>query len=132
MVNQLSIRIGRCFDYCFDIWVFDKIFLIDLLLITNYFLHNKTKNPGQKKMLNHKINKLTRILKANKEDIEYGFLYLKHNGIIFEDSNYLFINLDILKKMIRNAKKTDGSNVIIQSNFELMIKPELDLNLFLH
>ncbi len=112
--------------------IFDKEFLINLFIICNSFLHKGMKIGKSKKQINKKLSDLSKTLKLSKEDTEYCFIYLKHNNIIFENMDYFFVNLNLLKKLLKEEKDITGkrSFIILQSNYELLVKPECSLNSF--
>lgn len=106
---------------------YDQSFFLDLVLAANYFFHNKVKKGKNKKNINQKIKIIAKLLKLNIEDIEYIFLFLTQNNILYEKSGYYFVNLNILIKHLKKEKKDENNTIIAQSNFELIVKPELSL-----
>ncbi|MBU1078030.1 MAG: helicase-associated domain-containing protein [Spirochaetes bacterium] len=105
----------------------DKDFLINLLLITDFFLHTGIKIGSTKKNINQTLRSISKTLRTNPEDIEYCFLYLKHNNIIYEEKNYFLVNLNLLKKLIKEGKADNSSFIVLQSNYELLVKPEVSM-----
>ncbi len=105
-------------------------FNFNILLITSFILHNKMKYPKAKSSFKIKLNKLATAAKASPEEIEYTFLYLVRQGIIYTENEFLFINLDLIKNLLKKEykKKENTKSIIIQPNFELLVKPEISLS----
>ncbi len=109
----------------------------NLLIIVNFIFHNKIKFK-RKNSFNSKIKLLAEILQSTYDEIEYIFLYLLQQSYISIEEGYLKVNWDAIYLLILNGvrikkNKDDIHNtVIFQNNFEIIVKPEIDLKNFLY
>ncbi len=108
----------------------NKEFLFNLMLIANFISHKRIKNDSIKKIFSQKLKNLPGMLKIKKNDLEHYYNYLQEQNIIFENNKYLSINLNLLKKLIKNEKEKNIKNIILQSNFDLLVKPEISIQAF--
>jgi len=104
-------------------------FNLSLIYVASFVLHNKLKYNLNKTTLNLKFKKLANNLKINPEQIEYAFIYLKNQGIIYNNENFFDVNLILLQNLLKKFLKTESPKnvIIIQPNFEIIAKPNIAL-----
>lgn len=100
----------------------NDIFLYNTFCLANLFFHQPFTNRN---LLNSKLKKLSDSMKASFEDVKYSYNYLQQNGILYEVPPYSFVNFSLLKKLVREKGRRGGPFVILQPNFELLIRPEI-------
>ncbi len=108
-------------------------FNFNILLVSCFILHNKIKYPGSKSRFKIRLNKLADSAKTSLEDIEYTLLFLLRQGIAYTENGYIYINLELVKKLLKKEfkLKTESKSLIVQTNFEVIVKPEILIrNLF--
>ncbi|MDD5067239.1 MAG: helicase-associated domain-containing protein [bacterium] len=103
-------------------------FLYNLFCVANFFFHHKITN---KNLISQKLKKLSEMLKVSVDDIRYSFVYLQQTNILYEINNYPFINFSLLKKEIKEENKRElRSFLILQANYEMLVKPEISAKAF--
>jgi|GEM_PF-3527229 len=109
-------------------------FNLSIIVIANFILHNRIRYSLAKSALKIKLKNVAKNAKLSTEEIEYAYLYLLKQGILFIEDDYININFIMLEKILKRdirVKKSLTDLFIIQNNFEIIVKPETDIKIML-
>jgi len=69
---------------------------------------------------------LNQILKIKKSDLKNYYSLLQDKKIIIEKGSFVFIDIAPLMRIIKTKKQNKERNIVLQPNFELLVKPEIE------